>query len=77
MSDLINKYLGSEISEGFLLKATLTKEYLTKFDFEGKKQKGWSKDKKKAMVFPDRGSVEKALEILKLDKPGYGSIVKV
>lgn len=64
-------------AKGFIVRAVNTKEYLKKFDFEGKKQRAWTKDRKGAMVFPDKGSAEKALEILKLDKPGFGAIEKV
>lgn len=62
------------LTEGYLVYGHNRKEYLTKFDFEGKKQKGWSKDKKKAMVFPDKGSAEKALDMTLTKK--FGSVVK-
>jgi len=68
--NLIEKYLG----EGGYLVINNKQEYLTKFDFEGKKQKGWSKDKKKAMAFPDKGSAEKALDMSLGSK--WGNVTK-
>jgi len=62
-------------AKGFIVKSVNTKEYLADFDFEGKKQKRWTKDKKGAMVFPDMGSAEKAIEIT-LGKRTLGAIQK-
>jgi hypothetical protein len=62
-------------AKGFIVKSVNTKEYLKQFDFEGKKQKVWTKDKNSALVFPDMGSAEKAIEIT-LGKRTLGAIQK-
>lgn len=70
--NLVEKYLGE--GKGYLVYGMNKKEYLTKFDFDNKVQQGWSKDKKKAMVFPDEGSAREALERTLTRK--FGSVVK-
>lgn len=59
MKNLIGKYLGES---KYIVKTTNRNEYLVRFDFENKKQLAWSKDKEKAMEFPDKGSAEAALD---------------
>jgi hypothetical protein len=65
----IDSYLNEK--EGWVVFGSIKKEYLTQFSFDGKTQLGWSKDKKKAKVFPDSGSAEKALDMTLTDKYGY------
>ena len=62
-------------ANGFIVKSDNKKEYLAQFDFKGKKQLKWTKDKKGAMVFPDQGSAQRALEMT-IGK-NHGSIQKV
>lgn len=72
----MKEYLEKALTEnkGYLVFGNNRKEYLSKFDFEGKYQLGWTKDKKKAMVFPDKGSAKAALDRTLGSK--FGSIIK-
>lgn len=47
----------------YLVFAKNRKEYLTKFSFDVAGQLGWSTDKEKAVIFPDKGSAEMALDM--------------
>ena len=75
---------------GYVVFGSNKKEYLSKFDYDmdfdnlsgeySQKAKsrtplGWSKDKKNAIVFPDKGSAEIALDHTLTKK--FGSVQKV
>jgi hypothetical protein len=76
--DLVNKYLTEK--KGWVVYGTNRKEYLAKFDydmdFEHLSGEGWTKDKKKAIVYSDKGDAEIALDYSGLGKK-WGSVVKV
>lgn len=68
-----SEFIKFHLDDGYVVFGKLKKEYLTKFDFDGKKQLGWSRDKKKAQIFPDKGSAEKALDMTLGTK--YGTVL--
>jgi hypothetical protein len=87
--DLVNKYLTEK--KGWVVYGTNRKEYLAKFDYDmdfehlsgefkqtarSKTPLGWTKDKKKAIVYSDKGDAEIALDYSGLGKK-WGSVVKV
>ena len=86
---LVDKYLG-EAKKGFIVQSINTKEYLsnidTDMDFDhisgefkrnakSKSPQAWTKNKKKAMVFPSIGDAEIAIEH-SLGNRNLGSIQK-
>lgn len=87
--DLVSKYLNEK--KGYVVFGTNKKEYLSKFDYDmdfqhldgvfkqtarSKTPMGWSKDKKKAIVYQSIGDAEIALEYSGLGKK-WGSVQKV